>query len=89
MKYIRKAIVIILAAVFIAAVAIGLSVIFAVRNINVFRIDYQTGDSSPSEEFTGALSHRQRACASPRTRAHRKNYLHRGTAPPHTLRRER
>lgn len=56
MKYIRKAIVIILAAVFIAAVAIGLSVIFAVRNINVFRIDYQTGDSSPSEEFTGALS---------------------------------
>ena len=34
MKYIRKAIALVLVAVFIAAVAIGLSVIFAVRNIN-------------------------------------------------------
>ena len=56
MKYIRKAIVLILAAVFIAAVAIGLSVIFAVRNINVFRIDYQRADGAPSEEFERALS---------------------------------
>ena len=38
MKYIRKAIALVLVAVFIAAVAIGLRVIFAVRNINVFTV---------------------------------------------------
>ena len=39
MKYIRKAIALVLIAVFIAAVAIGLSVIFAVRNVNVCTVD--------------------------------------------------
>ena len=56
MKYIRKAIALVLVAVFIAAVAIGLSVIFAVRNINVFCSDYQisSGDGSRSAEFASS-----------------------------------
>lgn len=55
MKYIRRAIVVILAAVFVAAVAIGLSVIFAVRNINVFTIAYTDGGDM-SAQFSAAVS---------------------------------
>lgn len=57
MKYIRKAIALVLVAVFIAAVAIGLSVIFAVRNINVFTVDYTaSGDSDGTDEFADTVS---------------------------------
>lgn len=57
MKYIRKAIALILAAVFIAALAIGLSVIFAVRNVNVFRISYASGEEQTvSSEFENAVT---------------------------------
>lgn len=56
MKYIRKAIALILVAVFIAAVAIGLSVIFAVRNINVITVDYDSGyDADGTDEFAAAV----------------------------------
>lgn len=56
MKYIRKAIALILVAIFIAAVAIGLSVIFAVRNINIITIYYTSGnDVGGSDEFTAAV----------------------------------
>ncbi len=54
MKYIRKAIAIILVVVFLAALAVGLSVIFAVRNINVLRIDYVTESSSETDDFSEA-----------------------------------
>ncbi len=63
MKYIRKAIVVILAAVFIAAVAIGLSVIFAVRNINVFTIAYTDG-GAVSAQFSSAVSSLEDALSS-------------------------
>lgn len=57
MKYIRKAIALVLAAVFIAAVAIGLSVVFAVRNINVFTIDYgAVADGDGVDEFAGSVA---------------------------------
>lgn len=57
MKYVRKAIALILAAVFIAALAIGLSVIFAVRNVNVFRISYASGEEQTvSSEFENAVT---------------------------------
>lgn len=57
MKYIRKAIALILAAVFIAALAIGLSVIFAVRNVNIFRISYASGEEQTvSSEFENAVA---------------------------------
>lgn len=57
MKYIRKAIALILVAVFIAALAIGLSVIFAVRNVNVFRISYASGEEQTvSSEFENAVT---------------------------------
>src|SRR5699024_8974388 len=47
----------VLVAVFIAAVAIGLSVIFAVRNINVFTVDYTaSGDSDGTDEFADTVS---------------------------------
>ena len=54
MKYIRKAIIIVLVAVFVAAAAIGLSVIFAVRNVNVFAVAYDRG-GSVSAEFASAV----------------------------------
>ena len=54
MKYIRKAIIIVLVAVFVAAAAIGLSVIFAVRNVNVFTVAYDRG-GSVSSEFASAV----------------------------------
>ena len=57
MKYIRKAIVLILVAVFIAAIAVGLSVVFAVRNINIIRVAYSVGGAEGgSEEFSSAVS---------------------------------
>ena len=57
MKYIRKAIALVLAAVFIAALAIGLSVVFAVRNINVITIDYAVdSDVDGTDEFAEAVS---------------------------------
>lgn len=57
MKYIRKAIALVLIAVFIAAVAIGLSVIFAVRNVNVCTVDYATGsDCDGTDEFSEAVA---------------------------------
>ncbi len=55
MKYIRKAIIIVLAAVFVAAVAIGMSVIFAVRNVNVFTVAYDR-DGNVSAEFAAAVA---------------------------------
>ena len=55
MKYIRKAIALVLVAVFIAAVAIGLSVIFAVRNLNVFTVDYTAEDTDGDDEFAVAV----------------------------------
>lgn len=54
MKYLRKALVIVLVAVFLAATAIGMSVIFAVRNINVFTIEYDCGKGT-SAEFSDAV----------------------------------
>ncbi len=66
MKYIRKAIVLVLAAVFIAAVAIGLSVIFAVRNINVFSAGYQSSaqNGGSSKEFSAAVEKIQSSLSS-------------------------
>ncbi|MCD7729845.1 MAG: hypothetical protein LUI60_08085 [Clostridia bacterium] len=54
MKYIRRAIVIILAAVFIAAAAIGVSVVFAVRNINVATVSYSSA-AVGSENFSASV----------------------------------
>ncbi|MCD8372561.1 MAG: hypothetical protein LUD27_04605 [Clostridia bacterium] len=55
MKYIRRAIVIMLAAVFVAAAAIGVSVIFAVRNINVAVISYSSS-AGESQNFSDSVS---------------------------------
>ncbi len=54
MKYIRNAIAILLTVIFVAALAVGLSMIFAVRNINVLRLSYVTDDSTGSNEFSRA-----------------------------------
>lgn len=56
MKYIRKGIALILIVVFIAAVAIGLGVIFAVRNVNICTVGYSSEDGESSEEFSGAVA---------------------------------
>ena len=56
MKYIRKGIALILIVVFIAAVAIGLGVIFAVRNVNVCAVGYSYEDGQSSDEFTMAVA---------------------------------
>lgn len=55
MKYIRKAIVIMLVAVFLAAVAIGASVVLAVRNVNVAVVSYFSS-AGISTDFTEAVS---------------------------------
>ncbi len=56
MKYIRKGIALILIVVFIAAVAVGLGVIFAVRNVNICAISYTTEEGGGSDEFTQAVA---------------------------------
>ena len=56
MKYIRKGIALILIVVFIAAVAVGLGVIFAVRNVNVCAVGYSSEDEKTSEEFSDAVA---------------------------------
>ena len=55
MKYIRKGIALILIVVFIAAVAIGLGVVFAVRNVNICALGYSTGEGG-SKEFSLSVS---------------------------------
>ena len=56
MKYIRKGIALILIVVFIAAVAVGLGVIFAVRNVNVCAVSYSTEEGGGSDEFAEAVA---------------------------------
>ena len=56
MKYIRKGIALILIVVFIAAVVIGLGVIFAVRNINICAIGYSNEEGQSSDEFSMAVA---------------------------------
>lgn len=55
MKYIRKAITIVLVAVFVVAAVVGVSIIFAVRNINVFTEAYEVNGSS-SKEFESSVA---------------------------------
>ena len=56
MKYVRKGITLILVVVFIAAVAIGLGVVFAVRNVNVCAVGYSAEEGETSEEFSDAVA---------------------------------